>query len=126
VLMEEAHLGRVADPAAGSGYVDALTDQLAAEAWARFQTTEAGGGIVEALRSARIAAEVAGARAALEASVREGRRKILGVTDFESADGGPVEFEPVTGLPTAEPTRLPGADGACPPLVSWRLEEAAQ
>jgi methylmalonyl-CoA mutase N-terminal domain/subunit len=41
VLMEEAHVGRVADPAAGSGYVEALTDQIAREAWARFQAIEA-------------------------------------------------------------------------------------
>ena len=27
VLMEEAHIGRVADPGAGSGYIEALTDQ---------------------------------------------------------------------------------------------------
>ena len=37
VLMEEAHIGRVADPAAGAGYVEALTDQIAQAAWAEFR-----------------------------------------------------------------------------------------
>ena len=126
VLMEEAHLGQVADPAAGSGYVDALTDQLAAEAWAKFQAIEAAGGAVEALRSGQIAAEVAEARAALEAAVRNGRRKILGVTDFKAAETSDVEFEPVSGFNPVAPTRLPGEDSTCPPLAAWRLEEAAQ
>ncbi len=49
VLMEEAHIGRVADPAAGSGYVEALTDEIAREAWTRFQAIEAAGGVVAAL-----------------------------------------------------------------------------
>lgn len=37
LLLEEAHLGRVADPLGGSGAVEALTDQLARAAWTRAQ-----------------------------------------------------------------------------------------
>ena len=33
ILQEEAHLGRVADAAGGSWYVESLTHQLAAAAW---------------------------------------------------------------------------------------------
>ncbi len=42
LLLEEAHLGRVADPLGGSGAVEALTDQLARAAWARAQQLDAG------------------------------------------------------------------------------------
>ena len=68
VLMEEANLFRVADPAAGSGAIEALTDSLSAKAWALFQSIEAQGGItapaalaafitdVDAVRSARLKA----------------------------------------------------------------------
>jgi methylmalonyl-CoA mutase len=45
ILREEAGLGRVQDPAAGSYYVETLTDQLAREAWALFQRMEAAGGL---------------------------------------------------------------------------------
>ena len=45
LLREEAGLGRVQDPAAGSYYVETLTDQLAREAWALFQRIEAAGGL---------------------------------------------------------------------------------
>ena len=52
LLMDEADLHRVADPAAGSGAVEALTGAIAARAWAEFQTIEREGGIVESLLSA--------------------------------------------------------------------------
>ena len=52
VLMEEAHIGRVADPAAGSGYVEALTDEFARAAWAIFQEIEGQGGLAAALSAA--------------------------------------------------------------------------
>lgn len=38
ILHEESHLGRVADPAAGSYYLEALTDQIARQIWSDFQT----------------------------------------------------------------------------------------
>ncbi|MFD2786542.1 methylmalonyl-CoA mutase family protein [Hymenobacter rubripertinctus] len=45
LLREEAYLGRVQDPAAGSFYLETLTDTLAREAWALFQQLEAAGGL---------------------------------------------------------------------------------
>lgn len=42
VLMEEAGLWRVADPASGSGYVEDLTGALCEKAWAIFQLAETG------------------------------------------------------------------------------------
>ncbi len=44
LLREEARLAHAVDPAAGSYYLEALTDQLAREAWAIFQELEARGG----------------------------------------------------------------------------------
>jgi methylmalonyl-CoA mutase len=119
VLMEEAHVGRVADSAAGSGYVEALTDQIAREAWARFQAIEAAGGIVAALTSGRIAAEVAAANAARPAP------RIIGVTAFPPDKDAPVEIEIAAAKPVDAPqARLPGPDSACQPLTPVRLSEA--
>jgi methylmalonyl-CoA mutase len=50
ILAEECQLGRVVDPAGGSWYVESLTRQLAAKAWALFQDIERRGGMVAALR----------------------------------------------------------------------------
>ncbi|PJJ47897.1 methylmalonyl-CoA mutase family protein [Hymenobacter chitinivorans] len=49
ILREEAGLNRVADPAAGSYYLETITDQLAREAWALFQRVEAAEGLPAAL-----------------------------------------------------------------------------
>lgn len=44
ILQMESHLDKVADPAAGSYFVEALTDKLCTEAWAIFQDIESKGG----------------------------------------------------------------------------------
>jgi methylmalonyl-CoA mutase len=37
ILKEESHLCKVTDPSAGSFYIESLTNQIAAKAWAKFQ-----------------------------------------------------------------------------------------
>jgi methylmalonyl-CoA mutase len=119
VLMEEAHVGRVADPAAGSGYVEAMTDQLARAAWAKLQEIEAAGGIVEALTSGLVAREVEAARAARP------EPKLVGVNAFPPTKEEPVEVERADARPVeAPPATLPGPDSACPALAAIRLAEA--
>ena len=119
VLMEEAHLGRVADPAAGSGYIEALTDEMARAAWARFQAIEAQGGAVAALASGHVAAQVAATCAAREAA---GPLKIVGVTAFPPTEDVPVEVERPSPVSVEAPSpRLPGPDGRCPPLAPIRI-----
>ena len=51
ILIEESNLHRVADPAAGSGAIEALTDALCASAWTLFQEIERAGGVAEALEA---------------------------------------------------------------------------
>jgi methylmalonyl-CoA mutase len=58
VLLEEANLARVADPAAGSGALEALTDQLCTTAWSQFADIERAGGAWAALESGLIAQNV--------------------------------------------------------------------
>lgn len=50
VLREESYLDKVADPSAGSYYIDTLTNTLAEEAWKLFLRIQDEGGYVEALR----------------------------------------------------------------------------
>jgi methylmalonyl-CoA mutase len=119
VLMEEAHIGRVADPAGGSGYVEALTDQIARAAWAEFQAIEASGGVIAALNAGQIVRAVDAANAARQAP------RIIGVTAFPPAKDTPVEVEVAAAAAVEAPsTRLPGPDGTCPPLKPMRISEA--
>jgi len=47
ILRLEAHVGRVSDPAAGSYYLEKLTQVLAEKAWSHFKQIEAEGGFME-------------------------------------------------------------------------------
>ncbi|HEX4181324.1 MAG TPA: methylmalonyl-CoA mutase family protein [Caulobacteraceae bacterium] len=126
VLMDEANLGRVADPARGAGFIESLTDQLARAGWAAFQAIEAEGGIIAALASGSIAARVADAAEARRLDVAEGRRKIIGVTVFPNAQDGGVEVETRDGAPhaaPAPPSRMPGPDSRAAVLAPSRLAE---
>ena len=119
VLMEEAHVGRVADPAAGSGYIEALTGEIARAAWDAFQAIEAEGGLGSALASGHVARKVEAA------SAGRGEAKIVGVTAFPPEADTPVEVERPTPKPAEAPSpRLPGPDSRCPPLAPIRLSEA--
>jgi methylmalonyl-CoA mutase len=125
ILMEEAHLGRVDDPAGGAWAFEALTHDLARAAWERFTAIEAQGGLVAALQSGAMAEQVTQAREALTADLAEGRRRIVGVTDFAPADPAPAAPSPpdLSHGPIDPPAS--GPDSQCAPLRPIRLEDLA-
>lgn len=126
ILAEEAGLGRVNDPAAGTWYLERLTADLAAAAWGRFQAIEAAGGAAKALEAGLVAEAVGAAREGLKARIAAGEQKILGVTQFRNPDDAPVEVETATATPVAGPDpRLPGPDSHCPALTPIRYEDLA-
>jgi len=126
ILMEEAQLGRVADPMAGAWAVEALTADLASAAWSQFTAIEAAEGVVAALGSGLIAGQIDEARANLKAALASGQAKIVGVTDFAGAAADAVEIEPAVEVFARAPDpRLTGPDSRCPALVPIRLEALA-
>jgi methylmalonyl-CoA mutase len=58
VLGEEAHLDKYVDPAAGSYYIEKLTDSISKEAWKLFQEIEENGGMLEALKKNTIQSQI--------------------------------------------------------------------
>ncbi len=82
VLLEESNLGKVADPAAGAGGFEALTDGLVETAYGLFQTVEQAGGLPNALASGAFQAEVV--RTAGERAKNVARRKepLTGASEF--------------------------------------------
>lgn len=95
VLMEESHLGRVADPAGGSGLVERLTDAFARAGWAQLQRIEAAGGALAVLRDGSFAAEVAVARERLARRAASRRDGLIGVSEFPALAEAGVEVEPL-------------------------------
>ena len=82
VLMEESALGRVADPAGGSWYAERLTADLAAKAWAIFQSIEAKGGLGAALTQGWWQAEIARSAQARAKLLATGRLELTGISAF--------------------------------------------
>ena len=103
ILQEESHLDRVADPAGGSYYVEALTDSMAREAWKLFQKVEAEGGYLKALSSGSIKKALAETRAVREKAVSSRRRNLVGVNNYPNL----TEKVPETEAPPTESSALP-------------------
>ncbi len=86
VLLEESNLFRVGDPAAGSGGIEALTDELCQTAWKLFQEIEAAGGIAEALQSGFLQKKVAETRAARIRNISLRKEPLTGTSEFPNVN----------------------------------------
>jgi methylmalonyl-CoA mutase len=106
VLRDEAHLGRVADPAGGAHALESLTDQLAAAAWKRFQRIEAEGGALAALQSGFLAEQITACREREIHNVRVRKHPIIGITRYPDLDAPNPPREPEHELPTSVPGGL--------------------
>jgi methylmalonyl-CoA mutase len=112
VLADEAFLAKVADPGAGSGAIETLTDQLSRAAWALFQEIETAGGAAAALAAGLIQAKVAAVREKRAVAVARRRDALIGATLFPNLAEAeaPIEQAPrarrdLNGKPLA-PIRL--------------------
>ncbi len=118
ILTEEANLHRVIDPAAGSGGIESLTDQIAAKAWALFQQIErqqheADQGIVAALGNGFIAEAIRGVRDARAKDLASRKQPLTGVSEFPDLNEVPPRV-----LRPAPPARTQGD------LPATRLSES--
>jgi methylmalonyl-CoA mutase len=103
ILLEESSLAKVADPAAGSGGIEDLTDKLCRAAWSQFQEIERAGGAWAALERGLIQQTVAAVRAEREAAVAHRRDALIGTSDFPDLAEAPVavlDAKPATRSPT--------------------------
>lgn len=100
LLLEESHIGRVRDPAAGSWYVEDLTETLAAQAWSHFQDVEARGGYRQALDYLIGCIDAVATRRADDIAHR--RIAITGVNEFPNLAEAAL---PQSGSPTPEVRR---------------------
>lgn len=87
VLLDEANLWRVADPAAGAGGFEALTQALCETAWALMQEIESKArdglpGMVAALVDGHVATTIASQRAARNKAAATRREPITGTSEF--------------------------------------------
>ena len=119
ILIHESKLAKVADPAAGAGSFEALTDELCARAWSLLQTFEAQGGMIASLQAGVPQREIAAAAAARREAIARGTLAITGTSAFPLLGEAPVNvLEPTPAGASESP-----AAGDCLPLPSRRDAE---
>jgi methylmalonyl-CoA mutase len=126
VLMEEANLGRVADPSAGSRFLDSVTEALIAAAYAEFQRIETEGGVVESLRSGALQERIAKARVQRAKDVASRKAGLIGVSEFPILGQEVPAVDATDAAAFARPAprhAMPGPDSKAEPLRAWRKAE---
>lgn len=113
----------MADPAAGAGSFETLTEELTVAAWEAFQAIEREGGIVASLAAGQIQGRIAATRATRSRNVATRREAITGASEFPFLAEKPVtvlDLAPhlgeVVGFTGGETLR-------CDPLPAQRLSE---
>lgn len=99
ILLEESHLARVIDPAGGSWYVEQLSEELAAAAWAWFQEIERAGGQQAALTDGTVRERIAATWAERSVKLAKRREPVTGVSEFPHLDEQPLVREPAPAAP---------------------------
>ena len=93
VIYEESGVANVVDPLAGSYFVETLTNQVEAAAWEYIHKIDAMGGIVKAVEEGYPQREIARAAFDFQREIDAGRRAVVGVNKYTSAEEG-------DGIPT--------------------------
>jgi methylmalonyl-CoA mutase len=82
LLQQESGTTRVIDPWGGSYYVERLTADLAARAWAHIQEVEEAGGMTAAIEAGIPKLRIEEAAAKTQARIDSGRQPVIGVNMF--------------------------------------------
>jgi methylmalonyl-CoA mutase len=119
VLLEESNLAKVADPAAGAGGIEDLTEKLCHAAWRLFQDIEQAGGAFAALEQGLIQQKVAAVRTEREKAIARRKEVLTGSSDFP--DLAETQVAVLDVAPVAAPVHPVSITFA--PLPSIRLAQ---
>ena len=82
ILIEEAHFDKIADPAAGSYYIESLTAAIAEQAWKLFIEIQEKGGFLATFHEGFVQAQVNEMATKRKKAIATRRDNILGVNQF--------------------------------------------
>lgn len=91
VLQQEAGAARIVDPWGGSYYVEKLTYDLAAKAWAHIEEVEALGGMTKAIEAGIPKLRIEEASAKTQARIDAGVQSVIGVNKYQPTDEAPID-----------------------------------
>ncbi|MDD4225919.1 MAG: methylmalonyl-CoA mutase family protein [Mariniphaga sp.] len=120
LLKEEAHLNKVADPGAGSYYIETLTSSLAEHAWDLFLKVQDKGGFIHAFNEGFIQEEINTMAAKRNTLVALRRENLLGVNQFPNFSETATELIPQWVF---RPTDLTEAGAEVETLKPYRLAQ---
>ena len=92
ILQEETGITHVVDPLAGSYYVESLTAELAAKAWALVEEVDALGGMTKAVASGMPKLRIEESAARRQAVIDRGEEVIVGVNKYRLAEQEPIDI----------------------------------
>ncbi len=90
IIAEEIEVAHVADPLAGSYFVEAATNRLEEEAEAYFREIEERGGVVPAILDGFFQLEIHHSAVKYQKAVERGTKKIVGVNTYQESEEGPT------------------------------------
>ena len=82
LLKEESYMDKIVDPAAGSYYIENLTDEIAKGAWEHFLKVEEAGGMCKALRAGLVQDEVEATARQRDLDIATRKTTILGTNQY--------------------------------------------
>jgi methylmalonyl-CoA mutase len=93
ILKEEAYLNKAVDPAAGSYYLESLTNELAAKAWDLFKEVEAQGGFEAAYDNGYILGTITEVSRRKFRNIATGREVLVGTNKYPNPKEK-IDFDP--------------------------------
>ena len=92
VLQQESGTTKVIDPWGGSYYVERLTHEVAAKAWAHIQEVEEMGGMAKAIEAGMPKMRIEEAAARTQARIDSGRQTVVGVNKYKPTDDRAIDI----------------------------------
>ncbi len=93
IIAEETEVAHVADPLAGSYFVEAQTDRLESEAEAYFAEIDRRGGVVPCVEAGYIQKEIHHSALRYQRAVESKRKKVVGVNCYQEDESGVPEID---------------------------------
>ena len=92
ILMWESGIKEVADPLAGSYYVESLTDKMEEEAWEIYHELEARGGYRKGLETGEVKRAIDNSAYEMKQNINSGKQVVVGLNKYVSDE--PENYEP--------------------------------
>jgi len=119
ILKEEAYFGKVVDPAAGSYYIEGLTQSIIEHSWQLFMKIQEIGGYTEAFTKGFVQSQIKEVTQKREVNIATRREIVLGTNQYpnftEIADK-----KIVNKVFVKKPENVKPVDAICEPLVPYR------